>query len=162
MPIVSPDKAKLEKPTDGGLQATWIGHATILVQMDGINVLTDPVFSARCSPSQYFGPKRYRKVPITIAQLPDIHAVVISHNHYDHLDYDSVKQLNAKFGAGLTWFVPMGMAEWMRSLHCDNVVELDWWGEHVMSSHPNITVILTPAQHWSKRTVLDDNKVLNL
>lgn len=111
-----------------GLRVTWLGHATVLVEIDGLNVLTDPVFSQRASPFQFMGPKRYRGPPCTVEQvenissgylrsgfyvcfnslsqqLPRIDAVVISHSHYDHLDAGSVASLNARFGGALRWCV---------------------------------------------------------
>jgi len=158
LPIVKTDMKQLEKPGEESLQVTWIGHASLLVQMDGLNILTDPVFSSRCSPSQYFGPMRYRDVPMQISELPKIHAVVISHNHYDHLDYYTVKELNERFGKSLQWFVPLGLKTWMISMQCLRVVELDWWAEHQFSMERNIKFVFTPAKHWSKRTAFDDNK----
>ncbi|KAG7271857.1 hypothetical protein CRUP_028229 [Coryphaenoides rupestris] len=88
-----------------GLRATWLGHSTVLVELDGVNLLTDPIFSQRASPVQFVGPKRYRGPPCTVEQLPRIDAVVISHSHYDHLD------------AGT----------WLRRAGCEDVTELDWW-----------------------------------
>lgn len=102
-------------PDTSRIKFMWIGHASCLVQVDGLNVLTDPIFSQRCSFSQSFGPKRYRPVPCEIKDLPEIHAVVISHNHYDHLDYYTVRELHKRFGKNLHWFVPMGLKAWMRS-----------------------------------------------
>lgn len=118
-----------------GLRVTWLGHATVLVEMDGLNVLTDPVFSQRASPVQFMGPKRYRGPPCTVEQvgvhlrrvfdpggsclpsypssrrqLPRIDAVVISHSHYDHLDAGSVASLNARFGGTLRWCVTLKMS----------------------------------------------------
>ena len=141
-----------------GVHVTWIGHATLLIQMDGINIITDPIFSSRCAPFQAFGPKRYRGPPCTVAELPQIHLVLISHTHYDHLDYHSVKQLNARFGSELQWCVPMGLGPWMQSMDCHNLIELDWWEERCMAGH-NIKIVCTPCQHWCKRTATDDNKV---
>ena len=81
------------------LRATWIGHATVLAEIDGAKIITDPMFSQRCSPVQWAGPKRYRSPACSIQDLPeDLDAVVISHTHYDHLDLDSVEALNARVG----------------------------------------------------------------
>lgn len=143
-----------------GLRVTWLGHATVLVEIDGLNILTDPIFSQRASPLQFMGPKRYRGPPCTVEQLPRIDAVVISHSHYDHLDAGSVASLNARFGGELRWFVPLGLMDWLVKMGCENVMELDWWEENCVPSHDEVTFVCTPSQHWSKRTALDDNKSL--
>ncbi|XP_004548284.4 N-acyl-phosphatidylethanolamine-hydrolyzing phospholipase D isoform X1 [Maylandia zebra] len=143
-----------------GLRVTWLGHATVLVEIDGVNVLTDPIFSQRASPIQYMGPKRFRGPPCTVEQLPRIDAVVISHSHYDHLDAGSVASLNARFGGELRWFVPMGLMDWLMKMGCENVMELDWWEENCVPGHDDVTFVCTPSQHWSKRTAWDDNKSL--
>ncbi|XP_041833736.1 N-acyl-phosphatidylethanolamine-hydrolyzing phospholipase D isoform X2 [Melanotaenia boesemani] len=143
-----------------GLRVTWLGHATVLVEMDGVNILTDPIFSQRASPVQFMGPKRYRESPCTVEQLPRIDAVVISHSHYDHLDAGSVANLNARFGGELRWFVPLGLMDWLAKMGCENVMELDWWEENCVPGHDDVTFVCTPAQHWSKRTAWDDNKSL--
>lgn len=96
MPIVKQNFSKLTIPEDG-IRVTWIGHSTVLVQMHGLNIMTDPIFSDRASPSQVVGPKRYRDPPCSIHDLPPINAVVISHTHYDHLDHNTVTLLNARY-----------------------------------------------------------------
>ncbi|XP_062928911.1 N-acyl-phosphatidylethanolamine-hydrolyzing phospholipase D isoform X2 [Mobula hypostoma] len=143
-----------------GIRVTWLGHASLLVEMEGVTFLTDPIFSQRASPVQFFGPKRFRNPPCTVAQLPKIDAVVISHNHYDHLDYNTVLSLNERFGSDLRWFVPLGLLGWMQKCGCENVIELDWWEENCIPGHDEVTFVFTPVQHWSKRTVTDDNKAL--
>ncbi|XP_076015023.1 N-acyl-phosphatidylethanolamine-hydrolyzing phospholipase D isoform X2 [Genypterus blacodes] len=143
-----------------GLRVTWLGHATVLVEMDGLNILTDPIFSQRASPFPFMGPKRFRGPPCTVEQLPRIHAVVISHSHYDHLDAQSVASLNERFGVELRWFVPLGLMDWLMKAGCENVMELDWWEENCVPGHDDVTFVCTPSQHWSKRTALDDNKSL--
>ncbi|XP_060069194.1 N-acyl-phosphatidylethanolamine-hydrolyzing phospholipase D-like [Ylistrum balloti] len=160
LPVQKPDFDQLMNPPKSGVQATWIGHASVLVQLDGITVITDPIFSERCSMFQWIGPKRYRPPPFKIDELPVLDAVVISHNHYDHLDHGSVVSLNKKFGDELWWYVPMGTRRWMLDCGCKNVVELSWWEEHRHSPDQNITFCLTPSQHWCKRTATDTNKAL--
>ena len=110
------------------------------------------------------GVKRYRPLPCTVDELPDIDAVCISHNHYDHLDHTTVCDLNKKFGNKIHWYVPMGLHKWMSDCGCENVVELQWWNEHF---HPKFTdqdkavkFAFTPAQHWCRRGINDNNKVL--
>ncbi|XP_069142022.1 N-acyl-phosphatidylethanolamine-hydrolyzing phospholipase D-like [Argopecten irradians] len=160
LPVQKPDFERLKTPPQSGVQATWIGHASVLVQFDGITLLTDPIFSDRCFMFQWIGPKRYRPPPCQVDELPILDAVVISHNHYDHLDHGSVVSLNKKFGETLWWYVPMGTRQWMLDCGCKNVVELSWWEEHKHSPNPDITFVLTPAQHWCKRTATDTNKAL--
>ncbi|CAL8322844.1 unnamed protein product [Lota lota] len=157
---VADSGARSHGDSERGLRVTWLGHATTLVELDGLNVLTDPIFSQRASPVQFVGPKRYRGPPCTVEQLPQIDAVVISHNHYDHLDVGTVNSLNARFGVDLRWFVPLGLADWLVKAGCENVIELDWWEENCVPGHDDITFVCTPAQHWSKRTVLDQNMAL--
>ncbi|XP_054910577.1 N-acyl-phosphatidylethanolamine-hydrolyzing phospholipase D isoform X3 [Poeciliopsis prolifica] len=143
-----------------GMRVTWLGHATVLVEMEGVNILTDPIFSQRASFLQFVGPKRYRGPPCTVEQLPRIDAVLISHSHYDHLDAGSVASLNARFGGELRWFVPLGLMDWLAKMGCENVMELDWWEENCIPGHDNVTFVCTPSQHWSKRTAWDDNRSL--
>ena len=140
---------------------TWLGHSTVVVSMDGVFFMTDPIFSDRASPSQMVGPKRYRDVPCSVHDLPStLDAVLISHNHYDHLDMSTVTLLNARYGVDLRWFVPQGLGSWFESAGCDNVVELDWWEENCIPEKGDVSFVFVPAQHWSKRTLSDDNKSL--
>ncbi|XP_054162752.1 N-acyl-phosphatidylethanolamine-hydrolyzing phospholipase D-like isoform X2 [Oppia nitens] len=143
-----------------GISLTWIGHATTLVHIDGLTLLTDPIFSDRASPSQYFGPTRYRKAAVSVKELPQIDAVVISHNHYDHLDLGSVLALKDRFGSKLQWFVPLGLSQWMRDEGVENVVEMDWWQTSCIITKPDIKFVFTPAQHWTRRGVNDERKTL--
>jgi len=118
----------------------------------------DPVFSERVSPISFAGPKRYRPVPISIERIPKVDAVVVSHNHYDHLDYASIIKLNEKFGEkGIQWFVGAGTAKWFKSIGIEkNVYELSWWQS---KKHDDLEFVFTPAQHWCTRSVNDRNKV---
>ncbi|XP_015426702.1 PREDICTED: N-acyl-phosphatidylethanolamine-hydrolyzing phospholipase D [Myotis davidii] len=134
--------------SEAGLRVTWLGHATVMVEMDELIFLTDPMFSSRASPSQYMGPKRFRQAPCSVSELPHIDAVLISHNHYDHLDYSAVISLNERFGNDLRWFVPLGLLDWMQKCGCENVIELDWWEENCVPGHDKVTFVLTPSQHW--------------
>lgn len=160
LPVEAPDYQKLNNPPGNDIQVTWIGHATVLVQFDGVSVLTDPIFSQRCSMSQWFGPKRFRPVPCQIKDLPKIDIVVISHNHYDHLDHGSVVELNQRFGSDLAWYVPAGTKAWMSDVGCKNVTEMSWWDEQAFRPNPSIKLACTPCQHWCKRSVTDTNKAL--
>ncbi|XP_070325771.1 N-acyl-phosphatidylethanolamine-hydrolyzing phospholipase D isoform X3 [Odocoileus virginianus] len=163
LPVLKPyfiDDPEEAGVREAGLRVTWLGHATVMVEMDELILLTDPVFSARASPWQHVGPKRFRRPPCAVAELPRIDAVLVSHNHYDHLDYNSVIALNERFGNELRWFVPLGLLDWMQKCGCENVIELDWWEENCVPGHDKVTFVFTPSQHWCKRTLMDDNKVL--
>lgn len=133
-----------------------LGHSSILIKLDGEFILTDPVFSDRASPVQWAGPKRFHKTPITIEELPPIKAVVISHDHYDHLDKDAVVKLANK----VEWFVtPLAVGEriveW--GVDADKVIEKDWWQSVELGS---ITLTATPTQHFSGRGLFDKDKTL--
>ncbi|KAM5173071.1 N-acyl-phosphatidylethanolamine-hydrolyzing phospholipase D [Mantella aurantiaca] len=163
LPIIEPyfvQHPESAGKTENGIRITWLGHASVMVEMDDLTFLTDPVFSQRASPISISGPKRFRGPPCTIKQLPKIDAVVISHTHYDHLDYNTVLGLNERFGTELRWFVPLGLLNWMQSCGCENVIELDWWEQNCVPGHDEVTFVFTPCQHWCKRTPFDDNKVL--
>lgn len=145
---------------DDKLRVSWIGHATTLVQFENATILTDPHFSTSSSPLK-IGVKRYRPVPICVHELPDsLNVVLISHNHYDHLDSQSVIQLKKRFGKQITWFVPLGLKAWFTNMQIENVVELNWWQEHSLADLNDLKVAALPAQHWSRRGLFDENKTL--
>ena len=155
----------MSSPPSDDIQVTWLGHACVLVQMDGLNILTDPHFSTHAGPSKLLRIKRYRPPPCTINELPRIDAVCISHNHYDHLDFKTVQELNDRFGEQLYWFVPMGLKHWMIDSRCQNVIELEWWEEaeflkNAGTDGNSVKFIFTPSQHWCRRSLMDENKVL--
>ncbi|MGH7492757.1 MAG: MBL fold metallo-hydrolase [bacterium] len=137
------------------LRVTWVGHATTLVQIEGVNILTDPIFSERCSPVAFAGPKR--KVPPIPAfeNLPRVDAVLISHNHYDHLDQDTIKKLGNK----PRYFVPLNIGKFLRDLGIkkENIVELDWWDS---AEFRGLQFHCTPTQHFSGRGLHDTNQML--
>jgi len=138
-----------------GLRVTWIGHATTLLQVDSVTILTDPIFSERSSPIRIAGPRR--KVPPVpaLAELPPIDAVLISHNHYDHLDKDTIKKL----GNGPHYFVPLFIGKFLRGLGIkrENITELDWWESSIFRG---LEFHCTPTQHFSGRGFHDTNKTL--
>ena len=135
---------------------TWIGHASTLAQLGGLNVLTDPVFSERVSPLSFVGPKRHIPPALTPSQLPHIDLVLISHNHYDHLDEASVRALAQQPGGAPLFVVPLGNKAWMAERGITNVVELDWWQSHPIAAPGGpVQIVLTPAQHWSGRGLND-------
>ena len=134
---------------------TWIGHASFLVQLGGLNILTDPVLSRRTSPVQWAGPARLAPLGLTFDALPKIDVVLISHNHYDHLDDPTVRRL-AKRDAPV-FVVPLGLGEWFAKRGIGNVTELDWW----QSAEPlGLKVHAVPAQHFSGRGAGDRNRTL--
>ena len=135
---------------------TWIGHASVLAQLGGLSILTDPVFSERVSPLGFIGPKRHVAPGLALAELPHIDLVLISHNHYDHLDDASVRALAAQPGGSPLFVVPLGLKAWLAQRGIDRVVELDWWQAHsVASAAGPVEVVLTPVQHWSGRGLND-------
>jgi len=136
---------------------TWIGHATVLAQLGGLSVLTDPIFSDRASPFQFTGPKRHQPPGLAISDLPHIDLVLVSHNHYDHLDDASVRALARQGGGPPLYIVPLGLKSWLGRRGIRNVVELDWWDEHKIG---DVTVSVVPAQHWSSRGISDHMKTL--
>ncbi|AME25418.1 MBL fold metallo-hydrolase [Burkholderia sp. PAMC 26561] len=155
-PVDHPDVAWI-KANRTETTLTWIGHATALLQMNGVNIITDPMFSKRASPFQFIGPER--KVPpgLALADLPHIDIVLISHNHYDHLDTASVEQLNKQAGGPPLFLVPMGIKSWMHDKGIDNVQELDWWNETHASG---LDLFFVPSRHWSARGIGDRQKTL--
>lgn len=133
---------------------TWIGHATFLIQIHNKTILTDPFFSHRASPVSWAGPERMVPPAIKLQDLPPIDFVVISHNHYDHLDYRTVKYLAER---GTQFIVPLKMDHWFERHGMSNVVARDWWGS---VTKDGIRFTATPAQHFSARSPFDRNKVL--
>jgi N-acyl-phosphatidylethanolamine-hydrolysing phospholipase D len=156
IPVVTPELGFIAANARAGtaMQAalTWIGHATALAQLGGLNLLTDPVFSLRASPFGFVGPTRHSPPGIALADLPHIDLVLVSHNHYDHLDEASVRALNVQSGGPPLFIVPLGIKAWMAERGITNVVELDWWQSHRIGT---VEVVLTPAQHWSGRGLND-------
>lgn len=150
------DWAAVAAPPTQAVQAVWGGHSTVLTQMEGFTWLTDPVFSQRASPVQWAGPKRVTP-PAFLAstpQLPTLDFVLISHNHYDHLDRTSVLDLYQRYGDELRWYVPLGLRPWFTQRKIHNVVELDWWEEVSHTSHDGqheVKIVFTPAQHATLR-----------
>jgi N-acyl-phosphatidylethanolamine-hydrolysing phospholipase D len=157
-------KANRSEPT-----ITWIGHASFLLQLGGLNVLTDPHFSERASPVQFAGPKRIVALPIDVDELPHIDVVLVSHNHYDHLDVGSVKRLAAigdrahppsssdPSPASPLFLVPLGLKAWFNEIGIARVEEYDWWQS---AASGGLRFTLVPVQHWSKRTLWDTNQTL--
>jgi N-acyl-phosphatidylethanolamine-hydrolysing phospholipase D len=161
IPVIQADLPAIQANAKAGQAMrpaiTWIGHASMLVQANGMNVLTDPVFSERASPLSWIGPKRNQAPGLPLADLPPIDVVVISHNHYDHLDVASVQALNQRSGGKTLFLVPLGLKAWFTDEGIQNVVELNWWQSHTVAG---VDFMLTPVQHWSARGVNDRRKTL--
>jgi len=150
---VPPDRAS------SNATVTWIGHSTVLIQHQGANVLTDPILSERASPLPFAGPRRRSAPALTLEELPPIHVVVISHNHYDHLDAPTIRAL----GNGPRYFVPLGVGRWLadRGIDPARVTEMDWWdADSVRLPQTQLEVIATPSQHFSGRSLTDRNRTL--
>jgi N-acyl-phosphatidylethanolamine-hydrolysing phospholipase D len=134
---------------------TWIGHATLLVQLDGVTVLTDPHWSRRASPLSWAGPRRLTPPGLAFEALPPVHVVVISHDHYDHLDLATVRRLAETHDP--LFVVPLGLKQWFEAQGIMRVEELDWWQSH---EHRGLRLVCLPAQHFAQRTLWDGNRRL--
>jgi L-ascorbate metabolism protein UlaG (beta-lactamase superfamily) len=159
----SPERVEIETSTqwqeltaDQTNYAVWIGHATYLINNGEINILTDPIFSKRASPIGFAGPKRMIPPAMNLQDLPKIDIVVVSHNHYDHLDIWSLKKLY-KLNPEIAFLVPAGDRIKLIKAGIKNVYEMQWWDAFHFS---NTTFHFTPVQHWSKRGLFDRNKSL--
>ena len=138
-----------------GVRVTWYGHATTLLEIDGFTVLTDPIWSERCSPFQWIGPQRYVPPPVPLQALPELDAVVISHDHYDHLDEATIKALDER---GVKFYVPLGVGAHLERWGVTHYEELDWWQHAVVRNDKDelLRLIATPAQHSSGRGAVRD------
>jgi N-acyl-phosphatidylethanolamine-hydrolysing phospholipase D len=149
-------------PVSGGLSGgdpaptvTWIGHATLLIQLEGVTILTDPHWGPRASPLSWVGPRRLGPPGLDFAALPSIHVVVVSHDHYDHLDLGTVKRLAETHDP--LFVVPLGLKRWFAEQGIVRVEELDWWQPH---EHRGLRLVCLPAQHFSQRSPWDGNRRL--
>ena len=139
------------------LTVTWAGHASLLIQLNGLNLLTDPIWSERASPVSWAGPRRWVAPGIAFEDVPPLDVVLLSHNHYDHLDDQTVRRL-ARTHPQATWIVPLGLASFVQKRGAPGaVVELDWWQE---SSIKAVRIAATPAQHFSSRGIGDRGDTL--
>ena len=156
LPAVKTDPMALASP-DANPSVTWIGHATMFVRLGGKSILFDPIFAERASPFPFAGPKRVVPLPIDIPELPRIDVVLISHNHYDHLDADTVMRLAAMEQGTPRFLVPLGLKAWFATLGITRVDEYDWWQE---TREGDLRITFVPVQHWSKRRLDDANQTL--
>ena len=141
----------------GGMRITLVGHATVLLQMGGMNLLTDPVWSDRCSPVQFAGPKRVCVPGVRFDDLPPIDAVLLSHNHYDHLDKATLRKLVSRHDPLI--LTPLGNDTIVRrAAPRARIATGDWWDSHDFGA--NVTATFVPAQHWSARGLYDRRMAL--
>jgi len=157
LPSVSPVDAWTRTPSSG-LRATWLGHSTVLLEIDGMRVLTDPVWGPRASPSQLVGPKRFQPVPVSLRQMPPVDLIVISHDHYDHLDYPTIRAL---VKSSVPFLTSLGVGAHLEAwgVPPERIVELDWWESHALPNS-DLTVTAAPSQHFSGRGWKDRNATL--
>ncbi|MEA2766783.1 MAG: hypothetical protein QOK07_3187 [Gemmatimonadaceae bacterium] len=135
---------------------TWIGHTSFLIQIGGLNVLTDPIWSERASPVRFAGPRRWVPPAVDFDALPPIDAVILSHDHYDHLDSATVSRLAKRYPA-TTWYAPLGVGAFLRRRGAREVIQSDWWDE---STFGGLRLTCVPAQHFSGRTLGKRNTTL--
>ncbi len=157
LPATDPLESWRSTPSSG-LRATWLGHSTVLIEIDGLRVLTDPVWGPRASPSSLAGPKRFQPVPVALRALPPLDLVIVSHDHYDHLDYPTIREL-AKRKVPFVTSLGVGAHLEAWGVIPELITELDWWESH----HPapgGLTVTAAPSQHFSGRGLKDRNATL--
>ena len=157
LPSVSPLDAWTRRP-DSGLRTTWLGHSTVLIEIGGFRVLTDPVWGRRASPSQLAGPKRFQPVPVSLRAMPPVDLVIVSHDHYDHLDYPTIREL-AKLGVPFVTSLGVGAHLESFGVNPELITELDWWDSHELPS-AGLAVTAAPSQHFSGRGLKDRNTTL--
>jgi L-ascorbate metabolism protein UlaG (beta-lactamase superfamily) len=156
VPIEKIDPKRFHTPPASGLRVTWLGHASVLVEIDGHRVLTDPVWSRRASPLGWLGPTRWYDPALALADLPALDAVVVSHDHYDHLDYPTISALAEK---NVKFVVPLGIGAHLEywGVPVSRIVELDWWEK---ASFGDLEIVSTPARHASGRHLFDQGATL--
>ncbi|TKJ41906.1 Zn-dependent hydrolase [candidate division LCP-89 bacterium B3_LCP] len=150
IPIIQLTSASFKKESREDLRVTWLGHSTALIEINGYRILTDPVWSKRCSPSTLTGPARFYPVPISLDDVPHLDAIIISHDHYDHLDKDAVRILAA---TGVPFYVPLGVGAHLEKwgIVQSQIFEMDWWDSVSVTSE--LDLIATPARHFSGRGI---------
>jgi L-ascorbate metabolism protein UlaG (beta-lactamase superfamily) len=157
LPSVDPRDGWLRAP-ESGLRATWLGHSTVLIEIDGHRLLTDPVWGPRASPSRLIGPKRFQPVPVPLKALPRIDAIVLSHDHYDHLDYPTMREL-VKSDVPIVTSLGVGAHLEAWGIDAARIVELDWWESHTLPG-TDLSITAAPSQHFSGRGLKDRNATL--
>jgi len=156
VPVVKRRAADYALAPAHGIRATWLGHASVLLEIAGKRVLTDPIFSERCSPFSFIGPQRFAALPFAPGDVPQIDVVVISHDHYDHLDMTTIQALSA---GGTRFIVPLGIGAHLErwGVPKERVVDLDWYESF---EHQGLMFTATPARHYSGRGLLDSDQTL--
>ena len=157
LPSIDPREMWSRAP-DSGLRATWLGHSTVMIEIGGRRILTDPVWGPRASPSRLIGPKRFQPVPVAIRDLPPIDLVIVSHDHYDHLDYSTIREL-ARIKVPFVTSLGVGAHLEAWGVAAERIVELDWWETHALPG-AEISVTAAPSQHFSGRGLHDRNATL--
>lgn len=161
IPYEAVEAARFAQPPATGLRVTWLGHSTVLVEIDGWRILTDPVWGERASPFDWLGPKRWYPPPLPLDALPQVDAIVLSHDHYDHLDEPTITALA---GRTTQWFCPLGVGAHLEywGVPSERIREMDWGQEHRLTrpSGPALTLHCTESRHASGRQVLDQNRTL--
>lgn len=147
IPVEFRTAADYATPPVGGLRVTWLGHSTTLLEVEGVRLLVDPVWAERASPVGFAGPRRFHPPPLPLTELPAVDAVVLSHDHFDHLDEALVRALA---GRGVRWVAPLGVGDWLRrwGVAAADVAEFDWWETTRVGG---LTLTATPARHFSGR-----------
>jgi len=159
LPRGRPDPA-YPRARAGQIRVTWVGHATALLQVGGVNVLTDPVWSRRASPLPWLGPARLTPPGLPFGDLPPVDAVLLSHDHYDHLDAPTVRRLAAAHPRAV-WITPLGYHAWLARRGVRRSLELDWWQEAALDTPGGrLAVTGLPASHWTRRGPRDQRRRL--
>ena len=152
LPIVNPLPIWATRP-ESGLRVTWLGHSTLLIEIDGVRVLTDPVWGQRVSPLKFAGPKRFHPAPASLAALPPLDAVLVSHDHYDHLDRPTIRAL-AKTSVPFITSLGVGAHLERFGVPPARITELDWWEQTAVR---DVVVTAAPSQHFSGRGIRNRN-----
>ena len=157
LPAINPLAAWRKRPASG-LRATWLGHSTVLIEIDGLRVLTDPVWGPRASPSSFAGPKRFQPVPVRLREMPPVDLVIVTHDHYDHLDYPTIKVLAR---SDVPFVTSLGVGAHLEAwgVRPERITELDWW-ESFRLPDSELVVTAAPSQHFSGRGLKDRNATL--
>ncbi len=159
LPSIDPRAAWLKGPPGSGLRATWLGHSTVLIEIGGLRVLTDPVWGPRASPSRIAGPKRFQPVPVRLKAMPPLDLAIISHDHYDHLDYPTIKALAQHTTVPFVTSLGVGAHLEAFGVPVTRITELDWWQTHQLPGH-DLAITAAPSQHFSGRGLKDRNATL--